>query len=70
MEFCAWLYAKTGKSAHGRATNVLSDMSANELRIWSKEKKKKLREFGLMYAALAKIAYEQSQESSKGTRNK
>ena len=28
---------------------------------YGRKKKKKLREFGLMYAALAKIAYEQSQ---------
>ena len=43
------------------ATKKLSDMSANQLRIWSKEKKKKLKEFGRMYAALAKAAYNESQ---------
>ena len=55
-----WRMPRLVNQRTDRATNVLSDMSANELRIWSKEKKK-LREFGLMYAALAKIAYEQSQ---------
>eukprot|EP00505_MAST-04D_sp_SCG-Rhode-Island_P001796 Stramenopile-MAST_4_protein_1796 len=63
------LIDQRGETAGGSVSrNVLNSMSAHELRLWSKRKKKKLTEFGRSYANRALREYEKSQEAARQER--